>query len=75
MVQYMQYKQGIDEKFYHKHLYNDANYLVLAQVIEVVTHKPYAANYYDDLAQPFSLQHSAFFNEKPYKNIWLQDIK
>ena len=59
--------RGIDEKFYHKHLYNDANYLVLAQVIEVVTHKPYAANYYDDLAQPFSLQHSAFFNEKPYK--------
>ena len=52
--------KGIDEKFYHKHLYNDANYLVLAQVIEVVTHKPYAANYYDDLAQPFSLQHSAF---------------
>lgn len=34
--------RGIDEKFYHKHLYNDANYLVLAQVIEVVTHKPYA---------------------------------
>ena len=29
--------KGIDEKFYHKHLYNDANYLVLAQVIEVVT--------------------------------------
>ena len=47
---------------------------MLAQVIEVVTHKPYAANYYDDLAQPFSLQHSAF-NENHIKNIWLQDIK
>ena len=40
---------------------------MLAQVIEVVTHKSYAANYYDDLAQPFSLQHSAFFNENHIK--------
>ena len=27
-------RRGINSKYYHKHLYNDANYLVLAQVIE-----------------------------------------
>lgn len=30
-------KRGIDDKVYHKHSYNDANYLVLAKVIEKVT--------------------------------------
>ena len=30
-------RRGINSKYYHKHLYNDANYLVLAQVIEAVT--------------------------------------
>ena len=27
-------KRGIDDSIYHKHSYNDANYLVLAKVIE-----------------------------------------
>ena len=53
-------------KNYHKHLYNDANYLVLAQVI-VVTHKSYAANYYDDLANHLVYNIVLSFNEKPYK--------
>lgn len=60
-------RRGINNKYYHKHLYNDANYLVLAQVIENVTHKSYAENYYNALAKPYKLEHSAFFNEKPYK--------
>lgn len=58
---------GINSKYYHKHLYNDANYLVLAQVIEAVTHHSYVENYYKLLAEPYHLEHSAFFNEKPYK--------
>ena len=33
--------RGIDDTVYHKHQYNDANYLVLAKVIENVTGKPY----------------------------------
>ncbi|PTK62714.1 methicillin resistance protein FmtA [Staphylococcus haemolyticus] len=60
-------RRGINNKYYHKHLYNDANYLVLAQVIEAVTHHSYVENYYKLLAEPYHLEHSAFFNEKPYK--------
>ena len=60
-------RRGINSKYYHKHLYNDANYLVLAQVIEAVTHHSYVENYYKFLAEPYHLEHSAFFNEKPYK--------
>ncbi|KAA2273859.1 MULTISPECIES: serine hydrolase [unclassified Staphylococcus] len=60
-------RRGINSKYYHNHLYNDANYLVLAQVIEAVTHHSYVENYYKLLAEPYHLEHSAFFNEKPYK--------
>ncbi|MCE5035252.1 serine hydrolase domain-containing protein [Staphylococcus haemolyticus] len=60
-------RRGINSKYYHKHLYNDANYLVLAQVIEAVTHHSYVEYYYKLLAEPYHLEHSAFFNEKPYK--------
>ncbi len=60
-------RRGINSKYHHKHLYNDANYLVLAQVIEAVTHHSYVENYYKFLAEPYHLEHSAFFNEKPYK--------
>ncbi|MCI2933371.1 beta-lactamase family protein [Staphylococcus haemolyticus] len=60
-------RRGINSKYYHKYLYNDANYLVLAQVIEAVTHHSYVENYYKLLAEPYHLEHSAFFNEKPYK--------
>ncbi len=60
-------RRGINSKYYHKHLYNDANYLVLAQVIEAVTHHSYVENYYKFLAELYHLEHSAFFNEKPYK--------
>ena len=54
-------RRGINSKYYHKHLYNDANYLVLAQVIEAVTHHSYVENYYKFLAEPYHLEHSAFF--------------
>ncbi|MCI2947394.1 beta-lactamase family protein [Staphylococcus caledonicus] len=60
--------KGINDQYYHKHFYNDANYLVLAQVIEVVTHKSYTQNYYERIGQPYKLEHSAFFNEKAYKH-------
>lgn len=68
-------RRGINSKYYHKHLYNDANYLVLAQVIEAVTHHSYVENYYKFLAEPYHLEHSAFFNEKPYKKIMATGYK
>lgn len=52
---------------YKKHLYNDANYLVLAKIIEEVTKKPFVQNYYERLGQPLSLENSAFYNESPFK--------
>lgn len=61
-------KRGIDDEIYHKHSYNDANYLVLAKVIEKVTGKPYVQNYYNRLGNKFHLKHSAFYDEKPLQN-------
>ena len=61
-------KRGIDDEIYHKHSYNDANYLVLAKVIENVTGKPYVQNYYNRLGNKFHLKHSAFYDEKPLQN-------
>ncbi|MFU0763061.1 methicillin resistance protein FmtA [Staphylococcus pasteuri] len=60
-------QRGIDENYYHKDHYNDGNYLVLAKVIEQVTNKPYVANYYNRLGNPYQLQHTAFFDEKLYR--------
>ncbi len=60
-------KRGVDPKHYHKHFYNDANYLVLAKVIEEVTHHTYAENYYKYFGNPFQLKHSAFYNDVRYK--------
>ncbi|HEC2168874.1 TPA: beta-lactamase family protein [Staphylococcus delphini] len=59
--------RGIDPNFYHKHFYNDANYLVLAKVIENVTGQSYVQNYYRYIANPFKLMHSAFFDDERYK--------
>ncbi|ARJ51334.1 methicillin resistance protein FmtA [Staphylococcus lutrae] len=60
------HQRGIDPKFYHKHFYNDANYLVLAKVIENVTHQSYVKNYYHFIGNPLELTHSAFFNDTRY---------
>lgn len=61
-------KRGIDEEHYHKHFYNDANYLVLAKVIEKVTNKPYVQNYYERLGDKYHLKHTAFYDEKPFQS-------
>ena len=60
-------KKGINRKYYHKHFYNDANYLVLAKVIEKVTHQSYTENYYKHFGSPLNLKHSAFFNDVRYQ--------
>ncbi len=60
--------RGINESMYHKHEYNDGNYLVLAKVIENVTGKPYVKNYYDRLGNKYHLKYTAFYDEKPLQN-------
>ncbi|HCX2173245.1 TPA: beta-lactamase family protein, partial [Staphylococcus aureus] len=59
-------KQGINPKKYKKYMYNDANYLVLAKVIEEVTGKSYAENFYNEIGDLLKLRHTAFFDEKPF---------
>lgn len=61
-------KRGIDDSIYHKHSYNDANYLVLAKVIEKVTGKPYVKNYYQRLGNKYHLKHTSFYDEKPLQS-------
>ncbi|EHJ08473.1 serine hydrolase domain-containing protein [Staphylococcus simiae] len=68
-------QKGINDKKYHKHQYNDGNYLVLAKVIEVVTKQTYAENYYNRLADPLNLNHSAFYDEKPFKKYMAKGYK
>ncbi|MCO4329197.1 beta-lactamase family protein [Staphylococcus hyicus] len=60
--------KGINPKTYHKHFYNDANYLVLSKVVEEVTQRSYTENYYKDFANPYNLNHSAFYNDVRYQN-------
>lgn len=48
---------------------------MLAKVIEKVTHKPYVENYYNRLANPYKLKHSAFFDEKVYQKYMARGYK
>ena len=66
--------RGIDDTVYHKHQYNDANYLVLAKVIENVTGKPYVKNYYERLGNKYNLKHTAFMTKNLFKVRWQKVI-
>ncbi|MCG7338826.1 beta-lactamase family protein [Staphylococcus sp. ACRSN] len=57
-------KQGIDKNFHDIYRYNDANYLVLAQIIEQVTGKSFEQNFDQRIIEPFNLEHTAFYNNK-----------
>lgn len=59
-------KQGIQPGMYHKHMYNDGNYIVLARVIEVVTKEPYAKYFNDNFAKPYELERTAFYNDSTF---------
>ncbi|SCS51126.1 serine hydrolase domain-containing protein [Staphylococcus caeli] len=56
--------KGIENKFYNKNRYNDANYLVLSSVIEAVTHQSYVENFKKRIAQPQHLDFTAFFDNE-----------
>lgn len=61
------HKQDIDEAYYNKYRYNDANYLVLAQIIETITGKSFEENFDQRLLKPLHLQHTAFYNNPNFK--------
>ncbi|OIJ30352.1 serine hydrolase [Staphylococcus sp. LCT-H4] len=60
--------KGIETKFYNKFRYNDANYLVLARVIEEVTGKSYVKSFDERISLPFQLNFTAFYNDLKLRN-------
>ncbi|POA00440.1 serine hydrolase domain-containing protein [Staphylococcus carnosus] len=59
--------EGIQPGMYHKHMYNDGNYIVLARVIEVVTKESYAKYFNDNFAKPYDLERTAFYNDTTFQ--------
>ncbi|PTI41103.1 methicillin resistance protein FmtA [Staphylococcus succinus] len=56
-------EKGIETKFYNQFRYNDANYLVLARVIEEVTGQSYVKSFDESISRPFQLNFTAFYND------------
>ncbi|WP_412520042.1 serine hydrolase domain-containing protein [Staphylococcus simulans] len=64
---HMLQEQGLQPNMFRKHQYNDANYIVLARVIEAVTKMSYADYLNRNFAQPFNLNQTAFYNNNAYR--------
>lgn len=73
-VQAIQHK-GIENKFYNKNRYNDANYLVLSAVIEKVTNQSYVENFNKRIAQPQQLDFTAFFDNTKFQSYMAEGYK
>ncbi|RXK18804.1 serine hydrolase [Macrococcus sp. DPC7161] len=74
---------GVDFKTKGTFFYNDANYIVLAKIIEKVTDESYEKNVNERIFKPYHLTQSAFFNDENlkskfvygfdfYKNHWIK---
>ena len=48
---------------FHKFDYNDANYILLAKLIEIVENQTYRAVVYDRIIDKYQLAHSCFYDE------------
>lgn len=64
---HMLQEQGLQPDMFRKHQYNDANYIVLARVIEAVTKMSYADYFNQNFVQPYELNQTAFYNNIAYK--------
>ncbi len=60
-------KRGIDPKKYKKHMYNDGNYLVLAKVMKKLQVNLMLRIIIQKSGDPLKLQHTAFYDEQPFK--------
>lgn len=60
------YNAGIQPGQYHKHQYNDGNYIVLSEVIQKVANQPFSQYFDEQLKQPYHLNRTAFYNETQY---------
>ncbi|GGA99333.1 protein FmtA [Macrococcus hajekii] len=57
-------QNGVDPAFHNVYNYNDANYIVLAKVIEQVTKKSYKENVQHYLIKPLHLSRTGFYDDK-----------
>ncbi|MGJ5712283.1 serine hydrolase domain-containing protein [Staphylococcus auricularis] len=58
---------GMDVIQHGKFYYSDANYLVLARIIEIVTNKSFEENFNTRIKAPFKLTTTVFFNDPDYQ--------
>ncbi|RIN74020.1 class A beta-lactamase-related serine hydrolase [Staphylococcus simulans] len=65
-------RAGIQPGKYHKHQYNDGNYIILSDVIQKVTHKPFDQYFDETLKNPNQLYRTAFYNETEYQSFMAQ---
>lgn len=65
-------REGIQPGKYHKHQYNDGNYIILADVIQKVTKKPFSQYFDETLKNPNKLYKTAFYNEPQYQPFMAQ---
>ncbi|KAA1042527.1 beta-lactamase family protein [Macrococcus equipercicus] len=57
-------ENGMNLSLYNTYHYNDANYIVLAKVIEQVTQKTYKENVYQYIINPLKLKRTGFYDDK-----------
>lgn len=72
------HREGIQPGMYHKHMYNDGNYIILARVIEAVTKESYAKAFNQMIAEPYQLHRTAFYNDlafDPYMAKGYNEVK
>ncbi len=60
-------KRGINPLYYNQYQYNDANYLVLSEVIEAVTYQSYTQNLNDRIVKPYNLKYTGRYNDSNFK--------
>ena len=59
-------RRGINPNLYKKQQYNDGNYIVLAHLIELVTHQTYEQAFKRMIMQPNNLKYTAFYNDRNF---------
>ena len=68
-------ENGVNPKNYGKFVYRDVNYILLAKVIENVTHQPYEVVLHNKVFKPLHLNQSAFFDNPIYKRNLVTGLK
>ncbi|MGV2874706.1 serine hydrolase domain-containing protein [Macrococcus capreoli] len=51
-----------DSRFHHKFYYSDGNYILLAKIVENITHQTFQENMRQTLFEPMKLQNTMFFD-------------